>query len=351
MGDATIYLWHISPRYDSCWLGCAQIDTVTRTLPIVDVASLRNGHSGDRQTASSALVDALSHVGFAVIVNHGVADRTIADMRRAVGEVFSTPRDMLANHTVRKGNYRGYVPLGYFTPNSGTGAPDQYEAWKLHFEVRADDPIRNACDLYAPNVWPPTEQDVRTPILRYWDELELLCNDLLTALCSAMGIDEETVLEAMESPLTNMTLLNYPPTTPTPDTWGIHPHKDFNVLTVLAHDAVGGLEVRDRNGDWIDAACPEDAMVLNVGDMLELWTGGRLVSTPHRVVNRSGRQRQSFPFFCKPRWDVIVEPLLPPVPGFDRLPLHVGTSAADIWYSNWPDTASSDPAQVLGDYR
>jgi isopenicillin N synthase-like dioxygenase len=330
---------------------CAQIDTVTRTLPIVDVAALRNGHAGDRPTASSSLVDALSRVGFAVIVNHGVADRTIADMRRAVGEVFSTPRELLAERTVRKGNYRGYVPLGFFTPNSGTGAPDQYEAWKLHFEVRADDPIRDACELYAPNVWPPTEQDVRAPILRYWDELELLCNDLLTALCEAMEINVESVLQAMESPLTNMTLLNYPPTTPTPDTWGIHPHKDFNVLTVLAHDSVGGLEVRDRNGDWIDAACPEEAMVVNVGDMLELWTGGRLVSTPHRVVNRSGRQRQSFPFFCKPRWDVIVEPLLPPVSGFDRLPLHVGTSAADIWYSNWPDTASSDPAQVLGNYR
>ena len=324
---------------------------VTRTLPIVDVAALRGGPSADRAAASKALVDAFSRVGFAVIVNHGVADHTIGDMRSAVSDVFSTPRDMLAVHTVRKGNYRGYVPLGYFTPNSGAGAPDHYEAWKLHFEVRADDPIRSACDLYAPNIWPPTERDVREPILRYWSALEHLCDDMLAALCAAMGIDDRIVRSAMESPLTNMTLLNYPPMTPSPDTWGIHPHKDFNVLTVLAHDPVGGLEVRDRTGEWIDAACPENAMVVNVGDMLELWTGGRLVSTPHRVVNRSGRQRQSFPFFCKPRWDVVVEPLLPPVPGFDRLPLHVGTSAADIWYSNWPDTASSDPAQVLGDYR
>ena len=351
MCEATIYLWHISPRYENRLRLCAQIGTVSRSLPIVDVTALRNGHTGDRSTAASALVDAFSRVGFAVIVNHGVTERTIADMRQAVSEVFDIPRVTLAERTVRKGNYRGYVPLGFFTPNSGIGAPDQYEAWKLHFEVRADDPIREACDLYAPNIWPPTAADVRTPILRYWDELALLCDDLLTALCESMGINVHTVLRAMESPLTNMTLLNYPPTAPTPDTWGIHPHKDFNVLTVLAHDPVGGLEVRDRNGEWIDAACPANAMVVNVGDMLELWTGGRLVSTPHRVVNRSGRQRQSFPFFCKPRWDVVVEPLLPPIPGFDRLPLHVGTSAADIWYSNWPDAASSDPAQVLGDYR
>ncbi|MGA1656298.1 MAG: 2OG-Fe(II) oxygenase family protein, partial [Ilumatobacteraceae bacterium] len=88
----------------------------------------------------------------------------------------------------------------------------------------------------------------------------------------------------------------------------------------------------------------------NVGDMLELWSGGRLISTPHRVVNHSGRPRQSFPFFAKPRWDVTINPLLEALPGFVRAPLHVGTSAADIWYSNWPDTASTEPAQVLGNY-
>lgn len=323
---------------------------MARALPIVDASALRNTSSGDRKAAAAALMDALSRVGFAVIIRHGVAERTIAEMRNAVRDVFSTPRHLLAEQTVRKGNYRGYVPLGYFTPNSGAGAPDQYEAWKLHHEVAPDDPIRDACDLYGPNVWPPTTSNVRESVMRYWGELELLCRDLLIALCEEMGIDVEAVTNAMEYPLTNMTLLNYPPTAPNADTWGIHPHKDFNVLTVLAHDPVGGLEVRDRDGEWIDARCPENAMVVNVGDMLELWTGGRLVSTPHRVVNRSGEQRQSFPFFCKPRWDVTIEPLLPPVPGFERLPLHVGTSAADIWYSNWPDTTSSDPAQVLGDY-
>ena len=329
---------------------CAQIVDMARVLPLVDVAALRReGDSGYTQAATS-LGAALADVGFAVITDHGVPASTIADMRAAVAEVFEVPRDNLARTTVQKGNYRGYVPLGYFTPNSGIGKADHYEAWKLHFEVRPDDPIRDACDLYAPNIWPPTPNEVKTRIIRYWGELELLCNDLLVGLCRHFSIDESFVLSCMEHPLTNMTLLNYPSSTPTSDSWGIHPHKDFNLLTVLAHDPVGGLEVRDRSEEWINASCPPDAMVLNVGDMLELWTGGRLVSTPHRVVNHSGRARQSFPFFAKPRWDVSIEPLLELVPGFNRAPLHVGTSAADIWYSNWPDTASSDPAQDLGDY-
>lgn len=324
---------------------------MSRTLPIVDVAALRiDAGDAASHAAGAALYDALSSVGFAILVGHGVPSEVIADMRLAVRDVFDTPRDVLARDTVVKGNYRGYVPLGYFTPNSGKGKGDQYEAWKLHNETDPNDPICAQCHLYGPNVWPRIDADVRGTTMRYWAEMTSLCDALIISLCRAMGVDPSAILDAMTSPLTNMTLLNYPPTDPQPDTWGIHPHKDFNVLTVLAHDPVGGLEVRTRDEEWIDAVCPQDGLVLNVGDMLELWSGGRLVSTPHRVTNTSGRARQSFPFFYKPRYDVVVEPLLPALDGFDRLPLHVGTSAADIWYSNWPDTASTDPAQVLGDY-
>ena len=272
-------------------------------------------------------------------------------MRNAVKAVFDTPREVLMQDMVVKGNYRGFVPLGYFTPNSGKGTADQYEAWKLHNETDPSNPVISVCSLYGQNKWPNIPADVRTPIMAYWNALTEVSERLIIALCSQMGVDQNILLSYMSDPLTNMTLLNYPPMPPKSDSWGIHPHKDFNLLTLLAHDPVGGLEVRNRNDEWLSADCPPNGMVLNVGDMLELWSGGRLLSTPHRVFNRSGKPRQSFPYFSKPRWDVVVEPLLPPIAGFDRPPLHVGTSAADIWYSNWPDTVSTDPAQVLGQYK
>ena len=83
-------------------------------------------------------------------------------MRAAVRDTFDAPRETLALDTVVKGNYRGYVPLGYFTPNSGKGKGDQYEAWKLHNETDVNDPIRSACHLYGPNVWPRIDTDVRS---------------------------------------------------------------------------------------------------------------------------------------------------------------------------------------------
>ena len=324
-----------------------------QSLPIISIESFstRTPGSADYDNDAADLYAALSEIGFAIIVGHGVGDEIVANMRNAVKTVFDTPRDVLMQDMVVKGNYRGFVPLGYFTPNSGKGLADQYEAWKLHNETDPSNPVCTACSLYGPNKWPNIPADVRTPIMAYWNALTEVSERLIIALCSQMGVDQNILLSYMSDPLTNMTLLNYPPMPPQSDSWGIHPHKDFNLLTLLAHDPIGGLEVRNRNDEWLSAECPADGMVLNVGDMLELWSGGRLISTPHRVFNRSGKPRQSFPYFSKPRWDVMVKPLLEPIAGFDRPPLHVGTSAADIWYSNWPDTASSDPAQVLGHYK
>ena len=318
-----------------------------KRLPIVDVSALVTDDRETLEFAKSAelLYKALHEVGFAIIIGHQVAAKTIAAMRNAVATVFETPRNILLKDTVVKGNYRGFVPLGFFTPNSGKGNADQYEAWKLHNETDSGAEVCKECNLYGPNKWPDIAQDIKTPVLNYWHELTRVSEYLIVALCKTMRIDENLILDCMKNPLTNMTLLNYPPTPPLSDTWGQHPHKDFNLLTLLAHDPVGGLEVRTLDDEWITAECPSGGMVLNVGDMLELWSGGRLISTPHRVINRTGKHRQSFPFFSKPRWDVIVKPLLEPLANFDRAPLHVGTSAANIWHSNWPDEISPDTTQ------
>ncbi len=318
-----------------------------KRLPIVDIAPLikNDSQSLEFQNSAELLYGALHEVGFAIIVGHQVSAKTTAAMRKAVATVFDTPREVLMQDMVVKGNYRGFVPLGFFTPNSGKGNADQYEAWKLHNETDSESEVCRECNLYGPNKWPDIAQDIKTPVMNYWRELTHVSECLIIALCKVLNIDEKFILSCMTNPLTNMTLLNYPPTPPQSDTWGQHPHKDFNLLTLLAHDPVGGLEVRTRDEEWIQADCPTDAMVLNVGDMLELWSGGRLISTPHRVTNRSGKSRQSFPYFSKPRWDVVIEPLLSPLPEFDRAPLHVGTSAANIWYSNWPDSVSPDSTQ------
>lgn len=324
--------------------------TLELELPLLDIAPLcSGGQHPQRGQSIDALIAALSGVGFAVLQGHGVAAQVIERMRAGVAAVFACPRAHYADFKVQKTNYRGYVPVGYFTPNSGVGDVDYYEAWKLHQETAPDDPVCAQSRLYGSNRWPPIAHDVRAAVQGYWAEMDRVNRCVLQAVSEGLGLDPTTVLDMLHKPLTNMTLLNYPAATPR-DSWGIHPHKDFNFLTFLAHDPVGGLEVRRLDGSWIDARCPTDALVMNVGDMLELLSGGRLVSTPHRVVNRSGRQRMSFPYFSVPRHDVVVRPLLPPVPGFAREPLQAGAASANIWTSNWPDERNALAAQDLGDY-
>ena len=89
-------------------------------------------------------------------------------------------------------------------------------------------------------------------------------------------------------PLTNTTLRHYPAMRPDDPAPAFHSHKDITVVTVLDPDPVGGLEGRTRDGRWVEAGCPERALLVNVGDVLEVWSGGRLVSTPHRVVLSNG---------------------------------------------------------------
>ena len=146
-----------------------------------------------------------------------------------------------------------------------------------------------------------------------------------------------------------MTLLHYPSQAAASDGFGIHPHKDTDALTILAGDEIGGLMVRKRNeAQWIEVAPPDDTLVVNIGDLLELWSGGYFVSTPHKVVNTSGAERYSFPYFVVPRFDTVVKAVRSPQPGFERDSVHVGDVSHEVRRTNWPDTVQKSSQYDLG---
>ena len=309
-------------------------------IPLLDIADSANIVAG--------LEAASRDVGFVYVAGHGIPAATIDGARSAVIDYFARPQADKDGDRITRDNYRGYIPLGFFSPNSGDGAADHYEGFKLHFDVVADDPIRQACDLYGPNKWPAEPAGFRDRLLAYWGECDRVAAILLRAYAEILGVDPENFLRYFEYPLTNMTLLHYPPQQANAEGIGIHPHKDTDVLTILANDPVGGLQVRRRDSDdWIPVEPPGDALTVNIGDMLELWSGGYLVSTPHRVVNTTGSERYSFPYFVVPRYDTIVAPLRAGRPGFERNAVAVGDASREIWHSNWPDagpvSADLDP--------
>lgn len=314
-------------------------------IPLIDITRL-----GDLHPASVAAVDsACRDIGFMYVVGHGIPQTLIEETRRAVLEYFARPMAEKLKDSITRDNYRGYIPLGFFSPATEAAAADNYEGYKLHYDVKATDPIRKDCDLYGPNKWPADSDALRAAVTAYWSECDRVCGWILGALATSLGVPGEQLLQAFEYPLTNMTLLHYPPQPESSTGFGIHPHKDTDALTILAADPVGGLMVRRRNGaGWIHAMPPDDALVINIGDLLELWSGGYFVSTPHKVVNRSGRDRISFPWFAVPSFDTVVAPLREPHAGFSRSPVPVGDVSREVWRSNWLDVVPVDQTFDLG---
>ena len=318
-------------------------------IPLVDISSCH--HRDNRSTADTAreLAAAFHDIGFVYVVGHGIPADTIARTRAAVIAWFDQPGSVKEPLRISRDNYRGFIPARFFSANSGELAADNYEGYKLHSEIDADDPICSACDLYGPNKWPAGLPAFKAAILDYWCECDRVASILLSLLALILGIDKSQFLSLFEKPLTNMTLLHYPPADADCSQHGIHPHKDTDALTILAPDPVGGLMVRrpDR-AEWIAAEPPGDALVVNIGDLLELWSGGYFVSTPHKVVNNRLVSRYSFPYFVVPRYDTVVRSLVPTQAGFQRVAVHVGDVSREVWRTNWPDTVPADSQFELG---
>ncbi|WP_170409476.1 isopenicillin N synthase family dioxygenase [Ruegeria atlantica] len=322
-----------------------------QSIPTIDISPLKDASHPDRGATVQRILDACTDIGFLSITGTGVSPDTVDRVRATAREIFAIDEQSKWDQAITRDNYRGYIPMGFFTPNDGSGKADKYEGYKLHFEVSRDHPVRDDCALYGPNLWPAEVLGARDVILEYWSQLDNVAEVLLGALELGLGLKPNALKDAFETPMTNMTLLHYPPQALDEEGFGIHPHKDTDALTIIAHDPVGGLEVQTRDGGWITPDCPSDGCIVNIGDMLELWSGGRLKSTPHRVVNKSGKERYSFPYFAVPRHDVVVEPLLPPLPGFDRPSVHCGHWSAEIWRTNWPDEAATADTPELGTLR
>ena len=126
--------------------------------------------------------------------------------------------------------------VGFFTPNRDdpdAPAPDRYEGYKLHWECPIDHPARQLCSVYGSNLWADHVPDMAETVLAYWDACDRLATHLLDAFAVSLGIDGPVFRAMFAAPVTNMTLLHYPPSEPTEGSYGIHPHKDTNVFTIL----------------------------------------------------------------------------------------------------------------------
>lgn len=271
-------------------------------IPVVDLSGAG---------AAAELGRALERIGFAYLVGHGVP-AALTEAAFAASRAFhASPLDRKRSLAINAA-HRGYMGMATSTIVTSTVArvtqPNLSESLMIMHEVAADD-ARLGEPLHGPNQYPEWLPGFRAPVDAYSAAVEAVARRVIGLIAVVLDLPAEALDRYFARPTTFLRLLHYPPhpADAPEDQFGSAPHTDYGIVTLLAQDDSGGLEVRPRGGEWIAAPPLRGSLVLNVADMLARWTNDRFVSTPHRVVNASGGDRYSLPFFFDTDMDAVIE--------------------------------------------
>ena len=269
-------------------------------LPLIDISPMRSGKRADRQGVAERIRQACRDKGFFYIENHGVPQALIEAVFREASGFFSLPiAQRLAVVTDRSVCNRGYEPMGG-QDLERTGVPDLKEAFDLGVDLPGNDPRVVARKVnHGPNQWPIGLAAFRSAIGEYFDCMLALAARLMGSLALSLGLAEDYFSDFCSEPVALMRLLHYPrqPANPNPGEKGCGAHTDWGAITVLLQDDAGGLQIRDPVHGWLHAPPRAGTFIVNLGDLIARWTNDLYRSTEHRVVNMSGRDRFSVPFF------------------------------------------------------
>jgi isopenicillin N synthase-like dioxygenase len=286
-------------------------------LPVVDVSPLL-AQPIPGQPAPGLLAQVARQIeaacrehGFFYVTGHGVPPDLQARLAAACTAFFALPPADKAEIAMARGGpaWRGWFPVG---AELTSGQPDQKEGLYFGTELGEDDPrVRARLPLHGRNLFPEKVPAMRAAVLGYLDALTGLGQAVLRGVALSLDLDAEYFAAGYTaSPTVLFRVFRYPAEPPGAAGWGVGEHTDYGLLTLLAQDDAGGLQVRTPNG-WADAPPLPGTFVANIGDMLDRLTGGWYRSTPHRVRNTSGRDRLSYPFFLDPGFTDEI----PPLPG------------------------------------
>jgi len=302
------------------------------SIPVIDASALVTDDAASRKKLVREFGEAYRTVGFGYIVDHGVDEGLISELFAASRRFHALPMAEKMAIELNAAN-RGFLPVNSSmdvnTTLAEVMAPNQSESFIAMCEHSADSPEVIAGDYLAgPNQWPDLA-GFADLVMEYHEAMCHLGRQMMGIAAEALGADPGPIVDQFASPIAAVRLLRYSPqpTDAPPGMFGSAPHCDFGCLTFLAQDDTGGLAVGTQSGEWIDVPPLDGAFVVNVGDLLRRWSNGELLSTPHRVINTSGRPRYSCPFFFDPHDSTIIGPLVSCV-GPDRPamfePLRVG---------------------------
>ncbi|KAL6270285.1 hypothetical protein ACE6H2_027196 [Prunus campanulata] len=281
---------------------------VADEIPIIDLSVLSS--PDETRKVVSEIGHACKNWGFFQVINHGVP----LELARKIEEVAKTFFELPAEE--KKKVKRDMVnALGYHDGENTKNVRD----WKEVFDFLVEDetlvpasPEPDDKELRKlTNQWPQYPPEFREVCQEYARAVEKLAHKLLGLIALGLDQPENRFNDYFKDQQTSMVRFNHYPPCPFPHlALGVGRHKDAGALTVLAQDDVGGLEVkRKSDGEWIPVTPTPNAYIINVGDIVQVWSNDKYESVEHRVVVNSEKERFSVPFFFFPAHHVMVKPL------------------------------------------
>jgi isopenicillin N synthase-like dioxygenase len=278
--------------------------TAAQTIPVIDISPLRNG--SNPTAVAQALLAASRDLGFIYINGHGIPDEVITTARRCALDFFLSAEQEKRRYTISD-KHRGWLSQGGAKMQDDLAA-DLKESFIWGYQDDAGD---TPCDhdLRGPNQWPDFVPGMESAALDYFNHADRVARYLLRAFALGLNLDTDFFLRNSEVPLSRASFVYYPGQAASSDkpVFGVGPHTDFGLLTVLCQDHVGGLQVENANGEWIEAPPIPGTLVVNVGDLLERWTDGAFRSTPHHVINSSAQERLSLVLAFDPNPETMID--------------------------------------------
>lgn len=285
-------------------------------LASIDISPLLGDDPSRRAATAEAMGAAARRHGFFYVTGHGVDAEVIARMDAEARVFFALPRAEKEEVAMPRGGpaWRGWFPLG---GELTLGRPDQKEGIYFGEELDPSDPrVVDRWPMHGANLWPARPAALRPAVETYVAQTARAAAAMMEGLSRALGLSDRFFADAyLRRPTVLFRIFRYPPAAP--GGWGVGEHTDYGLLTLLAQDDVGGLQVQTDAG-WIEAPPIPGTLVCNVGDMFERLSGGRYISAPHRVINRGGRERLSFPVFYDPDFEAVMTPAVALVGRGDR---------------------------------
>ena len=280
------------------------------SLPIIDLTQ-------PPETTVPLLARTCEETGFFLVSGHGIASSLLAEMSDVSRRFFDLPLEAKRAVAAQPGADRGYRGLGAGRLAKSAGQATAPDLRENYFVGPTERPAgKPPTGFFTPNVWPAALPEMEGVFTAYYAEMRRLADRLLALSALALDLPEGHFRPYNDAPISQLTIVNYPEQMEAPEETQLRAsaHTDFGALTLLlAEDKPGGLQVRQRNGEWLDVAPPaKDTYIVNIGDLMARWTNDRWASTVHRVVNPPREaavisRRQSIVFFHHPNEDAAIE--------------------------------------------